>query len=274
MMTETPGPPGIREPALNVPAVVLACIGVVAAIHALRSALSPETDARLLFALAFIPAQWTVAFDPSRAATVLQEAVGEGGRDAARRVALAQLLLRRVEPPYWSVLTYAVLHGSWAHVILNGVWLAAFGTPVARRCGAPRFVTLAVAAAIGGAAAHLLAHRFSVTPMVGASAAVSGMMAAAAWFAFGSPHSSVAPGGWLGPHDQPRQSIGALLRNGRAALFVGVWFATNLLFGVTAAPLGITDAGIAWEAHIGGFLIGLALFPALDLYHPLRPRPR
>jgi membrane associated rhomboid family serine protease len=47
-------------------------------------------------------------------------------------------------------------------------------------------------------------------------------------------------------------------------LFLGLWFATNLLFGVAAVPLGIVDTSIAWEAHIGGFLVGLLLFPLLD----------
>jgi membrane associated rhomboid family serine protease len=138
--------------------------------------------------------------------------------------------------------------------------LAAFGTPVARRCGGLRFLALALAAAVGGAAAHWLAHPYSVMPMVGASAAVSGMMAAAARFMFGGGLRS----GWTGDFDQPRSSLIGLLANSRAALFVGLWFAVNLLFGIVAAPLGITDASIAWEAHIGGFLVGLLLFPLID----------
>ena len=48
------------------------------------------------------------------------------------------------------------------------------------------------------------------------------------------------------------------------AVFLLVWFASNLLFGLAAAPLGITDAAVAWEAHIGGFVVGLLLFPWLD----------
>jgi membrane associated rhomboid family serine protease len=104
--------------------------------------------------------------------------------------------------------------------------------------------------------------------MIGASAAVSGMMAAAARFMF-APASERH--GFDHSHLGPRQSLPDLVGNSRAALFIGLWFATNLLFGIAAAPLGIVDASIAWEAHIGGFLVGLLLFPLLDPDRPVDP---
>jgi membrane associated rhomboid family serine protease len=54
------------------------------------------------------------------------------------------------------------------------------------------------------------------------------------------------------------------VRNQRAVVFFAVWLATNYLSAVLAGPLGITDASIAWEAHLGGFVVGLALFPLID----------
>jgi membrane associated rhomboid family serine protease len=51
-------------------------------------------------------------------------------------------------------------------------------------------------------------------------------------------------------------------------MFLGSWFVINLVFGLVAGPLGVTDASIAWEAHVGGLLAGLVLFPLLD---PERP---
>jgi membrane associated rhomboid family serine protease len=258
-----------REPIFNIPAVVVASIGLVLAAHALRSVLSDETDLRLLLDLAFIPAQWTVAWDPAEGREILRRIGGDGSQpDAAVRLALAQYVLRDGEPRYWTAITYAVLHGSWAHVVLNSLWLAAFGTPVARRCGWLRFVVLALAAGAGGAAAHWFAHPDSVMPMVGASAAVSGMMAAAARFMFGGGRQH----GWSGHDDHPRLTLLGLLTSPRAALFIGMWFVVNLLFGIAAAPLGITDASIAWEAHIGGFLVGLLLFPLIDRTGAVRVR--
>ena len=268
MLQTLPPDRRLREPIFNIPAVVLASIGLVLAAHGLRSALSDETDLRLLLDLAFIPGQWTTAWDLATPQEILDHVGKDASQpDAPLRLALAQYVLRDGAARYWTAVTYAVLHGSWGHVVLNSLWLAAFGTPVARRCGGLRFVALAVAAAVGGAAAHWLAHPYSVMPMVGASAAVSGMMAAAARFMFGGGQA-----GWTGAVDQPRLSLLGLLANPRAALFVGIWFVVNLLFGIVATPLGITDATIAWEAHVGGFLAGLLLFPLIDRHGNVRAR--
>jgi membrane associated rhomboid family serine protease len=266
-------PPQIpsREPVFNIPAVVAATIGVLVLLHALRSALSYGADMRLLVDLAFIPARWTVAWDPAKASEIMAAIAQEGtGREIAARLALVRYVLGQGEPPYWSVLTYALLHGSWVHVLLNSVWLAAFGTPVARRCGAVRFLVLGAVSAVGGAAAHFLVESTSVLPLIGASAAVSGLMGAAARFVFGSGTGRFARHAW-GQHTRhPRLSLLGVARNSQAALFLGTWFVTNLLFGLLAAPLGVTDASIAWEAHIGGFLVGLLIFPLIDRSEPIR----
>ena len=266
-------PPEIptREPVFNIPAVVVVAIGALVLLHGLRSVLPDEADVRLLLDLAFTPARWSVAFEPARANEIMAAIAREAAdSETDTRLALARYMLGETEAPYWTAVTYAFLHGSWAHILLNGVWLAAFGTPVARRCGAMRFLALGLAAAVGGAAAHYLADPASVMPMIGASAAVSGMMGAAARFAF-TPEAGRS-GGWPAPQaDQPRLSLLGVARNSRAALFLGVWFATNILFGIVASPFGITDAAIAWEAHIGGLLAGLLIFPLVDCHEQSRP---
>ncbi|MFL5033415.1 MAG: rhomboid family intramembrane serine protease [Microvirga sp.] len=252
-----------REPIFNMPGIVTAAVVILVAIHALRAALlSAGADLELLLDFAVVPARWTAAFDPSRLEAILREAgAGFSPQEAGLREALARYVVGDGAKP-WTALTYAVLHGSWGHVLLNAVWLAAFGTPVARRCGAWRFLLLGAACAVAGAAAHVVTDPLSVAPMVGASAAISGWMAAAARFVF----APASPGSRrVGEaHERPRQNIVELLRNRGAAVFLLVWFASNLLFGLAAAPLGITDAAVAWEAHIGGFVVGLLLFPWLD----------
>jgi membrane associated rhomboid family serine protease len=60
-----------------------------------------------------------------------------------------------------------------------------------------------------------------------------------------------------------------MLRNRQVLIFLGIWFAANYVFAFVQ-PLGLMDASIAWEAHIGGFLAGLVVFPLLD---PLPARP-
>lgn len=252
----------------NLPGVVLASILCLVAVQGLRSLAPDDLGLDLLLDLAVIPAQWTLSFDPSALPGVLRQAVGGASSgEAVGRIAFARAVLENGGPHYWSAATYALLHGSWPHVLMNSVWLAAFGTPVARRCGPLRFLLLALAAALGGAAVHVLAHPLSVAPMIGASAAVSGMMGAAVRFVF-TPTSFVPDrSGGMRAHQSGLSLIG-LMRNSRAMLFLGIWFATNILFAMIAAPLGLLEGEIAWEAHIGGFVTGLLLFPVIDRDRP------
>ena len=252
----------VREPAFNLPGIVLALIVLLVLTHAVRSfVLGSETDLQVLIDLAFVPARWTLAWDASRADEIL--------RGAATLEPLARYFVEEGEPKPWTALSYALLHGSWSHVLLNSVWLAAFGSPVARRCGALRFAAIFAVAAIGGALAHALVRPLSVLPMIGASAGVSGLTAAAASFVFPADRrQGFALRAPREAHEQPRQSLGELLRNRGAAAFLLTWFGSNFLFGFAAQPLGIVDSAVAWDAHIGGFLAGLLLFPWLDRRPP------
>src|SRR5207245_2787476 len=84
----------------------------------------------------------------------------------------------------WTFVTYAFIHADLNHLIFNAVWLLAFGTPVARRFGSLRFIAFFIVTAVAGAGAHLLTHFGEMLPMIGASAGISGAMAAAMRFAF------------------------------------------------------------------------------------------
>lgn len=253
-----------REPIFNLPAVVTAALAILVGIHAVREFLLPRAlDLQILIEGAFIPARLALLWDPSL--IVLRDSLAELSREEALQQLFAHHVVAEGASKPWTALTYALLHGSWAHVLLNGVWLAAFGTPVARRCGALRFLLLGALAALGGALAHAAVHPASVLPMIGASASVSGWMAAAARFVFAPErHGASSFRGPAETHGGRRQPLAALLRNRSAVVFLAVWFATNLLFGLAAEPLGVTESAIAWEAHLGGFVIGLFLFPWLD----------
>jgi membrane associated rhomboid family serine protease len=97
--------------------------------------------------------------------------------------------------------------------------------------------------------------------MIGASAAVSAYMGAAARFVF-------QPGAFLrdegGNQAPPLAGMRDMLANRQTLAFVGFWFASNLLIGMGAQNLGFSQAPIAWEAHIGGFLVGILLAPLFD----------
>lgn len=218
-------------PALNVPAVVLACAGVLCTVHATIVHLLPERLAQdVLLSLAFIPAP-----------TVWIE--------EASRPALASA---------WSPVSYALLHGDWTHLGINVLWLVAFGSPVARRFGSQRFLLLSIVAAVAGAGTHYLFHAGSPAPLVGASGAVSAYFGAAARFALR---------GGLNVADrahEPSLTLRETLTNPGTLGFIVVWLGVNLVFGSGVIPVAGQDVSVAWEAHVGGFLVGLLLFDAFD----------
>jgi membrane associated rhomboid family serine protease len=127
-----------REPIFNIPLAVVGCIGVFFAIHGLRSFLSTQSDFLLLLRFSFIPGRWTVAWDSSQLPEALREAGSQGPvTEAAARLALARFVLSRPGPNLWSVLTYALLHGSWMHVLLNSLWLVPQHRDFDRSLGGP-----------------------------------------------------------------------------------------------------------------------------------------
>ena len=160
----------------------------------------------------------------------------------------------------WTFVSYAFLHGSWMHLILNLVWMAAFATVVLRRIGTARFAGFFVVTAAAGAGIHYLVHPGSESPLVGVSAVLSGAMAASARFAFSGY------GSWSdalqSSHRQPCLTLQQLRYNRQAVSFLAVWLVLNLIFGLMAWGGG--GASIAWEAHLGGFVAGLLLFPYFD----------
>jgi membrane associated rhomboid family serine protease len=261
-----------RVPVFNMPGVVTLSIGLLFLIQAVREfVLSDALDVRVVLDLALVPARWTVWFDPDRAAEVVRAAAdpGDPSLQAAREAFARYIVGEHVLQP-WTLVTYALLHGSWMHVIFNSVWLAAFGSPVARRCGALRFGALALAGTAAGGVLHVLVDPLSAGPLVGASAGISALMAAAARFVFQPPVSGYRGPAWQLPPRRPAETIPELLRNRTAVSFLAIWLLTNLLFGLVSVPLVGENAAIAWDAHLGGFIAGFLLFPLLD---PREPQP-
>ena len=84
----------------------------------------------------------------------------------------------------WTFVTYSLLHANLSHIGFNVLWLLPFGSALARRFGAVRFFVFMAVTAAAGALAHLVTHEHAIAPMIGASASVSGAMAAAIRFAF------------------------------------------------------------------------------------------
>jgi membrane associated rhomboid family serine protease len=231
-----------REPLFNIPTVVIAVLAVLALVHIVRTLLlTNEQDIEFLLTFAFIP----VRYDTS----VVLGGVLPGGFGAE----------------VWTFVTYSLIHASWTHLGMNAIWLLPFGSALARRFGATRFLIFFAVTAAAGAALHLATHPGQQYPMIGASAAISGTMAAAMRFAF----QRGGPLGMLRGDDDdayrvPAIPLSGVLSDTRVLLFLAVWFGINILFGMSSLPITGADQPVAWQAHIGGFLAGLLLFSWFD----------
>jgi membrane associated rhomboid family serine protease len=239
-----------REPILHVPPVVTVILVVLGLIHAARVwLLSPRGNVEFLLLFAFIPAR----YDPS----ALLSAVAPGGLGA----------------DIWTFVTYAFIHADVIHLGLNAVWFLAFGSAVARRFGGWRFLLFFAVTSAAGAAVHLVTHFGEFVPMVGASAAISGYMAAAIRFAFQRGGPTLWPGHDGEVDHAPAAPLVAALADPRVLAFLVVWFGINLLFGVGSIALGGGTQEVAWQAHIGGFVAGLLLFTLFDPHRQQKQEP-
>lgn len=225
-----------REPIFNVPGVVLVVLALLAGIHVGLEQLAAERAEDLRLALAFIPARYT----------------GQAG--ALPGGPLAE---------WTSIVTHQWVHGDYAHLGINAAWMLAFGSAVAARVGALRFVALATVCGMAGAALFAALHWGEPVPMVGASGAISGLMGAGFRLIFPAIQD-----GELGTmHDSPRAlplaPLSVALRNQQLVKASGLFIAVNLVLAFVGH--WITDAGgIAWEAHLGGFFVGLLGFGLFD----------
>lgn len=237
-------PPAAREPILNLPAVITGLVVAFILVHVvLTIVVSPRDNLELLALFAFVPDRY-----------LGEEEIGfvyPGGLAAKA----------------WTFVTYAFIHGDWSHLLVNSAWLAAFGSAVARRFGTGRFLAFSAMGAAAGAALHLALHWGEPIPVVGASAAVSAHTAAAMRFVFltGGPLSAFRLEKGDAMWRVPALPLVETLANRRVMLFIGLWFALNLLFGLMPwLATGDANVSIAWEAHLGGFVAGLLLFPLFD----------
>ncbi len=235
-----------REPLFNIPPVIVALLAVLALLHAVRTLLlSDDQNIEFLLTFAFIPARYDT------------------------QVVLGGALPGGFGAEIWTFVTYSLIHADWVHFGVNAVWLLPFGSAVARRFGAMRFLAFFAVTAACGAALHLATHPGEQFPMIGASAAISGAIAAAMRFAFqrGGPLNMLR-GGDEEAYRVPAIPLTGMIRDARVLIFLAVWFGINILFGYGSLPITGSEQPVAWQAHIGGFLAGLLLFSWFD------PAPR
>ncbi|WP_323013952.1 rhomboid family intramembrane serine protease [Devosia sp.] len=221
-----------REPIFLLPGAVTAVIGVLVAIHLASSMVLNQT--------ALLQLYFWFAFQPLR--------ILAGMEDISMAV-----------PLIWTPFSHALLHGSWEHLGVNAAWFAIFATPVTRRYGAGPMLAIFFISAAAGAALFAATTLYSgqYAYLIGASGGVAGLTGAAVRFIFQpilvTRHPETGERIVLG-----RQLAGLrqLWADKRARFFTLIWVVVNAA--VPLAPLFVgQDLGIAWQAHLGGFVAGL-----------------
>ncbi len=155
----------------------------------------------------------------------------------------------------WTLITHLFLHGGWMHIIGNMLYLWVFGDNVEDRLGHLRYTVFYLLGGIGAAlmqAAVSFMFGNPYIPLIGASGAISAVLGAYMYYfpnarIFGFIPVFV----FLIPVEWP------------AAVFIGFWFLYQIINGILFLPFAHLG-GVAWFAHIGGFLVGYALAKAWD----------
>lgn len=206
-----------REPMFKAPAVVLVLIALLIAAHVARVWLLPQNLAeKIVTDYGFVPLHVT----------------GPGS------------LLARAVP----FVSHIFLHIDWVHLTLNCVWLLAFGSVVARRYGPSAFLLFFFLCGVAAAVTHLAFHWRDDQVAIGASGAISGLMAAG-----------------IRMLRQPQQTSALVpILSSQVLVFTAIWVAINLAAGFLGFVFFGPDQQIAWEGHLGGYFAGLLLSGPFD----------
>ena len=194
-----------REPMINLPPITKYMIGCFLLIHVITSLLFDKpTQFLIIDNFGFTPGLYSGTID------------------------------FKLIPGILGPITYAFLHGSWIHIGMNSVMLAAFGSGVERWLGGKRLLVLFFTCSLAATIVHFALSPFSEHTMIGASGGVSGLFAAVLIML----------------------QMEGRLAQGKYGIwpFALIWIVVSFIFGMMGGPDG---SAIAWAAHIGGFLAGL-----------------
>ncbi len=144
----------------------------------------------------------------------------------------------------WTLLTSLFLHGSWVHLLGNMYFLYILGDNVEDVLGAGRYLAFYLICGVVASLLFVVLNIGSDIPILGASGAIAGIMAA-----------------YLLLFRSARLTFMFFFRQYKIPVWVwlGIWFVFNLFMALLVFSEGESMGGIAWSAHVGGFVMGLAL---------------
>lgn len=217
----------------HVPIVTWLIIAANALIFFMEAGLSEESLERISYLFGVVPARFT---DP----------------DWAQEVGFPV-------NSYWPFLTSMFLHGGLLHIVGNMWTLAIFGRNVEDRLGSVNFMVFYLACGILSGIIHALVNPHSTLPAIGASGAIAGVMGA---YLMMYPTSRVIV--------MIPIFIFPFFFDLLAVFYLGYWFLLNFVSGLATLNMTSDVGGIAFWAHVGGFLAGAVLLPPFLLLRPKR----
>ena len=227
------------NPTQSTPVLTIVLIAICILVYFFQAALGPRGGEMIIYSLGVIPA-------------VLLDKV-ELSRDLV------------LIPAELTVFTSMFLHGGFLHLAGNMLYLWIFGNNIEDALGKFRFLIFYFVCGIVAAFGQIMQDPASTIPMIGASGAISGVLGA---YMLLYPHARILVLVPLGFYMQMMKIP--------AGWVLGFWFVLQLLSSVLTGSEG---GGVAWFAHIGGFLAGMVLVPVLKrkqvrLFQPGRSRQR
>lgn len=221
------------NPSRRLPVVMGLLILVNALVFLVELSWPPQQQERMFYDLGLVPARY---FGPPG------DVMPVGGMAAPSTAAYL-----------WPFLTHMFLHAGWLHVLSNMWILWIFGDNVEDRMGHGRFLLFYLICGLAAAGTQMFLSRGSDVPMVGASGAIAGVLGAYVL---------------LYPLAQVLVVLPILFYpwffRVPALVYIAIWFGLQLLSGTQAlSSAGQEGPGVAWWAHVGGFLAGMALCPLL-----------
>jgi membrane associated rhomboid family serine protease len=158
---------------------------------------------------------------------------------------------------WFTIVTAMFMHAGWLHIVGNMVFLWAFGPEIEEAMGRPRYVAFYLLSGLAAFAAQIVVMPASTVPNLGASGAIAGVM-----------------GAFLITY--PRDQIRTLILFGwftritviPAAFLIGLWFLMQL-FSQLGAMADVQSGGVAYVAHVGGFIFGAVTARTFESFHPI-----
>jgi membrane associated rhomboid family serine protease len=161
--------------------------------------------------------------------------------------------------PYLAILTSMFVHGGWIHIIGNMLFLWVFGNNIEDRLGKVRYLIFYLLAGVVAALAHTVANLSSAVPTIGASGAVAGLLGAYLILFPRARITTVVPLVFIWP----------IVRL-PAMVVLGFWFVSQFFI---SNQQPVEGGGVAWLAHVGGFVAGVILIIPFGGRKPRRKVP-